>query len=95
MRLVYTQEAVDDLQRLREFIEIHNPIAAAQIAQTIVTGIEKLKQFPRIGIEVRQAPDPDVIRDLILGEYIIRYLLHDDSIYILRLWHHKEERNGE
>jgi plasmid stabilization system protein ParE len=95
MRLVYTQEAVDDLQRLREFIEIHNPAAAAKVAQTIITGVEKLKRFPRIGIEVKHAPDPDLIRDLILGNYIIRYLLHDESIYILHLWHHKEERTGE
>lgn len=95
MRLVYTSEAVDDLQRLREFVENHNPAAAVKIAQTLITGINKLKRFPHIAIEVKRAPDPDVMRDLILGDYIIRYLLHGDSIYILRLWHHREERNGE
>lgn len=94
MKIVFTPESIEDLERLREFIEIKNPDAAKRIANSIVDGISKLKRFPYIGIEVSSAPNPEIMRDLILGNYIIRYLILDKTINILRMWHHKEgERN--
>jgi len=90
MKIVYTPEAIEDLTRLREFIEVKNPLAAKKVATSLVEGIKKLKRFPQIGVEVSQAPNPELVRDLILGDYIVRYLILDKTINILRLWHHKE-----
>lgn len=36
MKLIYTDEAFEDLKRLREFFAIHNPSAAARIATELV-----------------------------------------------------------
>jgi plasmid stabilization system protein ParE len=92
MRISYSPESIEDLYRLREFIEINNPRAAQTTAASILKGIKQLKSFPYLGVEVPQAPNPEVIRDLIIGNYIIRYLVNGDEIYILRVWHHKENR---
>ncbi len=92
MKLSYSREAIGDLIRLREFIATKNPEAAQKIAKSIRQGISQLKTFPYLGVEVEQAPDPEVIRDLIIGNYIARYLIHSKQVYILRVWHHKEER---
>jgi addiction module RelE/StbE family toxin len=92
MKLSYAKEAIDDLIRLREFIEKKNPAAAQRIAKSLQKGISQLKTFPYIGVEVELAPDPETIRDLIIGNYVVRYLIHSKQIYILRIWHHKEER---
>ncbi len=92
MKIVYSQEAIVDLMRLREFIAIKNPQAAQKIAKSIRKGISQLKTFPYMGVEVELAPNPEMIRDLIIGNYIARYLIHSKQIYILRVWHHKEER---
>lgn len=95
MKVVYTPESIEDLNRLRDFIKTENPDAAQRTAGLLLEGVKKLKQFPQIGIEVSQAPNPKLIRDLILGNYIVRYLILDKTIYILRAWHHKEEgRSG-
>jgi len=91
MKLSYSREAIGDLIRLREFIATNNPEAATKIAKSIHKGISQLKTFPYLGVEVEQAPDPEMIRDLIIGNYIARYLIHAKQIYILRVWHHKEE----
>ncbi len=93
MKITYTPESIFDLQRLRDFIEQKNPIAAQTIAKRLLSGTEKLKTFPRMGIEVSRAPEPDLIRDLILGNYKVRYLINDkdNEIHILRVWHHKED----
>ncbi len=90
MKIIYTPESVDDLKRLREFIARNSPNAANRIANYLVVGIGKLKTFPNPGIEVKKAKS-DMIRDLILGDYIIRYLVLKEIIYILRIWHHKED----
>ncbi len=92
MKLSYSREAIIDLIRLREFIASKNLEVAKKIAKSLRKGISQLKTFPYLGVEVEQAPNPEMIRDLIIGNYIARYLIHAKQIYILRVWHHKEER---
>ena len=90
MKISFTPEAVADLSRLRAFIESNNPIAAQRIANELLKGIEKLKAFPEIGLKVIRVPQPHLIRDLFIGNYTVRYLMSDNEIYILRMWHGKE-----
>jgi len=90
MRLRYSPESIDDLIRLRDFIRHKNPVAAQRIAKELLDGINKLKLFPKIGLPVARAPDPQHIRDLYIGNYIVRYLTGNNEIYILRMWHGKE-----
>jgi len=90
MKISYSLESIRDLIRLREFIEVKNPDAAARIASKLLAGIDNLKVFPRMGLPVAHSPDPDVIRDLFISKYTVRYLLHSQDIFILRMWHEKE-----
>ncbi|MCP4947705.1 MAG: type II toxin-antitoxin system RelE/ParE family toxin [Aestuariibacter sp.] len=90
MNLRFTPEAVEDLVRLRTFIEKTNPTAAQRIAKDLLLGIEKLKVFPEIGLKVERAFEPQRIRDLFVGNYIVRYLIGDGEIVVLRIWHGKE-----
>lgn len=87
MKLVYTDEAIQDLKRLRDFIAVHNPSAAARIAAELVEKIELLPDFPKIGAPVERAPVPDSVRDMVFGKYVIRYSVHTRAIIILRVWH--------
>ena len=90
MNLRFAPETIEDLIRLREFIEMKNPVAAERIAAEILAGIGKLNSFPRMGLPVRRAPDPDAIRDLFVGQYTVRYLVSKHDIIVLRVWHGKE-----
>jgi plasmid stabilization system protein ParE len=90
MRIRFTAEAIDDLERLRAFVEPKNPHAARRIAAEILDGIENLAVFPEMGLPVSQAPVPESIRDLFVGNYAIRYLKDERSIIVLRIWHGKE-----
>jgi len=87
VKLVYTDEAIDDLKRLREFIAVHNPTAAARIATELVGKIELLPGFPKIGTPVEMAPVPESVRDMVFGKYVVRYSVHASAIIILRIWH--------
>ena len=87
MKLVYTDEAIGDLKRLRQFIAVHNPTAASRVAAELISEIQLLPAFPKLGTPVALAPVPDVIRDIIFGHYVVRYSLHTSTIIILRVWH--------
>ena len=93
MKIIFTPESITDLVHLKKFVEQKSPKAANRMAKNILSGISKLKEFPNLGIEVKKAKS-DKIRDFILGEYIIRYLVLNKTIHILRIWHHKEDWNS-
>jgi len=94
MKIEYSPESIDDLQRVVEFVEVKNPYAARRIAIDLQEGVEKLKQFPKIGLPVLKAPNPEAIRDLYINDYTVRYLITEEVIYILRVWHHKENEKN-
>lgn len=87
MKLVYTDDAIADLVRLREFIAVHNPQAASRIAAELLGKIELLPEFPAMGTPVDTAPIPESVRDMIFGKYIVRYSVHDVTLIVLRIWH--------
>ena len=88
-KLLFTQSAQKDLIRLREFIAEKNPAAARRISQKLKVSILKLVDQPDMGVNVDELPG---IQDLIAGDYRVRYSLIDKHLYILRIWHGKEDR---
>lgn len=93
-KISYTPEALNDLQRVIDFIEQYNPTSAGHIALTIKSGVDKLKHFPMIGLPVQKSQDPEKIRDIYVEQYTIRYLVTTLDIIILRVWHNKENENN-
>jgi len=90
MRLIFSRAAVLDLVRLREFIAMHNPGAAKRVSRRLRGAIKNLVNNPQIGHPV---PDlPGEVRELIFGKYIARYEVRTHSLYMLRIWHGKEDR---
>lgn len=95
MKIRFTAEAVQDLERLRAFVATKNAHAARRIAAELLDGIKNLAIFPNMGLPVARAPNPKAIRDLFVGNYTVRYLKEVRTITILRVWHDKEsEKNS-
>lgn len=92
-RLVYAAAAVDDLVRLRAFIAKHDPAAARRIGARLVKRVEALRDAPLMGRPVDAAPDPQTVRDMVFGHYIVRYAVTARSVAVLRIWHHFEVRD--
>lgn len=94
MKLYYTEVAVADLSRLRSFLELRTPDAAARVAGELGGRLERLQDFPLLDRPVVQAPDPQSVRDLVFGDSIVRYTVSGGTIVVLRVWHHNEQRNS-
>lgn len=77
--------------RLHAFLVTINSRAAAQVVRRLVAGTEQLMQYPQLGVKLDEFIPRDV-RRIIIGDYEIRHELTDETIYILRLWHGREDR---
>lgn len=92
MKLVYSEESVADLVRLRAFIAEKDSLATARVATELIARIENLRLFPTMGRAVELAQAPKAIRDAAFGKYVIRYATHTETIVTLRIWQHYEDR---
>ena len=91
MPLHWTTSAERDLVRLHAFLATINPRAAAQVVQLLVAGAEQLLNYPQLGVRLEEFAPRDV-RRVIIGDYELRYEISEKMIYILRLWHGREDR---
>lgn len=89
--LIWLPAAAKDLQRLREFIQQHNPVVANQAGRRILEGANLLTQNPKVG---KPVDGLTYFRDLIIpfgnGNYIVRYREDNNSVVIVRIRHSKE-----
>lgn len=91
MELKWTSKALSDLVRLFEFLAPVNLPAATLAIQTLSKAPNILLSSPRIGEQLFQF-EPREVRRILVGDYEIRYEIKDSNIYILRLWHTREDR---
>lgn len=91
MVLKWTQSARADLIRLHDFQMSLGNVSAKKIIQSLVSAPQTLIQFPRLG-EPLEEFKPREIRRLLMGKYEMRYELKEAEIFILRVWHSRENR---
>ena len=91
MELKWTGKAVSDLARLHEFLAPVNQMAAARTVRSLTAAPAGLLVNPRIGKRLQEF-DPREVRRIIVGQYEMRYEIADATIYVLRLWHTREDR---
>ncbi|MEL4015305.1 type II toxin-antitoxin system RelE/ParE family toxin [Dryocola clanedunensis] len=91
MRFVWTEPAIEDLNRVYEFLISVNQPAAERVVQTLVSAPVNLVTNPQSGAYLSEF-EPREVRRLILGNYELRYELKDEIVHILRVWHTRENR---
>lgn len=91
MRVQWTSKALSDLARLYEFLAPVNQPAAARAVRQLAAAPGLLLSNPRIGERLEEF-EPREVRRMLVGRYEIRYAIQGDAIYVLRLWHTREDR---
>jgi len=94
LELEFTEEASNDIGRIRAFLVEAGVAQYREIVADIIGATETLRFFPEIGVQVTKDTIPGETRDYFYKEYCLRYLITPMCLYILRIWHQKEnERN--
>jgi plasmid stabilization system protein ParE len=92
--ILYSSNAVSDIDRVRNFLEVRNPQAAIRALRSIRSALARIEATPYIG-KPTKAPD---IRQIVVRfgryGYIVRYrvLPPDETIFVTRIWHGREAR---
>ena len=85
MRILWLEQAVEDLAAARKYIAENNPTAATEMAERIRQGALMLGDYPAAG---RPGRVPNT-RELVMAgtPYILPYRVRADAVEILRVLH--------
>jgi toxin ParE1/3/4 len=92
--ILLSPDAVDDIERLRSFLDQKNPDAARRALALIWSAIDRLQEFPDLGMPTADADIRQIVIRFGASGYIVRYasLREDGNILITRIWHGREAR---
>lgn len=92
--IVLSPDAVADVERLRTFLDQVNPEAARRAMDVIFTAIERLQEFPDLGMATGDADIRQIVVRFGASGYIVRYAVMEETadIFITRIWHGREAR---
>jgi plasmid stabilization system protein ParE len=87
-KVIWDDEAIEELGRVVRFISPHNPVAARKTGETILQKVGMLGSFPRLG-KVYSKLNRDDVREIPVPPYRIFYHIKDTehTIRILKVWH--------
>jgi plasmid stabilization system protein ParE len=91
VRIKWTPEARDDVDRLADFIAAYDPDRADAIELELAAAPKQLLRFPRRGPRLSEF-DPREVREYRVANYLLRYELADTDIIVLRFFHVREDR---
>ena len=86
MRIIYTDEAVQQLQHIYEYIKQDNQGNAQSFIEKILRKISSINTFPYAHRKVPEYED-ERLRELIIKPYRVIYLVKEDSINIVTILH--------
>ena len=91
-RLIWSQPALLDVQRLYRFLAVKNMDAAKRAIKTVRQGVKVLGQQPRIGRPIEDLSDEfrEWLIDFGDSGYVARYRIDADAVTILAVRHQKE-----
>lgn len=89
MRLIWTDNAINRIEGIAEYIREENPTAGKKWKIAIFEKAQLLRKFPRMGRVVPEL-NQDEIREIISGNYRIIYLIERNRVSILTVRHSKQ-----
>jgi plasmid stabilization system protein ParE len=91
--ILLSPDAVEDVERLRTFLDQKNPDAARRALASIWMAIDRLQEFPGLGMPTEDADIRQMVVRFGSSGYIVRYAaLPGDEILVIRIWHGREAR---
>lgn len=89
MKIVWTDQAMLDVERIASYIAQENPAAARRMARELLIAGDSLAVFPRRGRRGRVLGTRELAA---VSPYVIIYSVGADAVDILRVWHGAQDR---
>lgn len=85
VRLVWSEQAVEDLAEIHAYIARNSPRYADVVAGRLLAALSRLADHPDSGRMVPELEDP-AVREVIHGTYRLVYERHADAVEILTVF---------
>jgi len=87
-KIIWSEQARDDLQAIVLFIAQDNPVVAETFGFQLMAKVDLLAEFPQFGRVVPEEDD-ETIREVIFRPYRIIYRVLSDQqvVAVARIWH--------
>ncbi len=85
-RINWSDQALDDLDAICDFIARDAPHYAQVFANRVFESVERLELFPKSGRTVPEL-QLETIREIIFGNYRIVYRLRKEEVEVLTVFH--------
>ncbi|HHT9155105.1 MAG TPA: type II toxin-antitoxin system RelE/ParE family toxin [Candidatus Tripitaka sp. YC43] len=86
MKIEWTEPALSDLESIRDYIKKDSEYYATRFVERIITAVETLEKFPKMGRNVPEAEEEN-IRELLFYNYRVMYRVETQRILILAIVH--------
>jgi plasmid stabilization system protein ParE len=83
-KIIWADPAVQELDAIVDYIALDKPEAAHQLVRQVLTAVERLRRFPRIGslpVELRGLP----YRQLVVPPCRVFYRIENKVVYIVHI----------
>jgi toxin ParE1/3/4 len=88
--VVWTLEALDDLDAIGSFHERTSPSYASSLVERLYEAVVVLEKHPRLGRKVPEI-DHDLVRELTVERYRVMYQLIRDRIEVVAVLHSRQD----
>ena len=90
-QVVYSPNAIANLERLHRFLAERNPDAAARAIRVVRDRLRTLSRFPRLGpVDPEQPDDRELFIRFGAAGYVARYRVEGRIVVILAIRHMRE-----
>ncbi|MFB6259553.1 MAG: type II toxin-antitoxin system RelE/ParE family toxin [Thiohalorhabdaceae bacterium] len=92
-QVAWLPEALQDVERLYDFLHEHDPQAARNAVLCIQAVARQLAEFPEIGKPMSDGSGRrEAFAAFGAGAYVLRYRLEAERPVVIRVWHTRERR---
>ncbi len=88
--LVWSPEAIEDIEAIAAFIERDSPWYAKSVAFKLVETAESIPEYPELGRVVPEIGDPS-IRERLIYRYRVVYRLDEHRVLIAAVIHGRQD----
>jgi len=92
-KVVWAPSALDDVDRIAEFIARDSVDQAALFVERLIEAAGRLSDFPLSGWVIPEISD-EACREIVYGSYRIMYRLERDEVWITGIVHGARDWNG-
>jgi addiction module RelE/StbE family toxin len=85
MRVRWTTDAADDLERISDYIAKSRPESARRVAQSVVERIGTLEMFPHLGRSGRVQGTREIVFPPL--PFVAVYEVREEQVVVLRILH--------